>query len=101
LKRTQAYSVAAVVLGLILVLVPIVALSQINQASNGALTQSAREGLKELEGSRVDNSSFASVEPSYELQLLAVCFVVVFVVYVLVKRRMTPHDYGWIRPAPY
>lgn len=101
MKRTQAYSVAAVVLGLILVLVPIVALSQINQASNGALTQSAREGLKELEGSRVDNSSFASVEPSYELQLLAVCFVVVFVVYVLVKRRMTPHDYGWIRPAPY
>lgn len=101
MKRKQAYSVAAVVLGLILVLVPIVALSQINQASNGALTQSAREGLKELEGSRVDNSSFASVEPSYELQLLAVCFVVVFVVYVLVKRRMTPHDYGWIRPAPY
>ena len=82
-------------------LVPIAALSQINQASNGALTQSAREGLKELEGSRVDGSGYASVEPSYELQLLAVCFVVVFVVYVLVKRRMTPHDYGWIRPAPY
>ncbi len=98
MKKTLVYSIAAVTIGLVVVLLPIATLARTRFGQDSA-SMATSSSLKELDGSRA-GTSLVSVEPPLELQLLAVCFVIVFIIYALVKRRMTPHDYGWARLPP-
>jgi hypothetical protein len=90
LKKILLYSAVAVILGLLLILIPLIALADFGAEKdfqNGAslYLQSIPEQLRKLEGAYSLNKPAYSIA---DLQILAVSFITALGVYFLFKRRI-------------
>lgn len=86
LKKILLYSAVAVVLGLLLTLVPLIALTGIKAENRYATPQSLSERLKALEG------AYGTDTPKYsvaDLEISAISFVIALVAYASFKRKMS------------
>jgi branched-subunit amino acid ABC-type transport system permease component len=91
LRKILLYSVVAVVLGLLLILIPLITLADIRtekdfQYGPPSYLESLPEQLRKLEG-----ASNGLNKPAYstaDLQILVISFAIALVVYLLFKRRI-------------
>jgi hypothetical protein len=98
LKKILLYSGVAVVLGLLLTLVPLIALADLraeNQHSASYFSQAKTGDTEVTYGG--DTQTFSV----YGLDVLAISFAIALVVYVLFKRRISHDEYRWIKGDPY
>ena len=99
LKKILLYSAVAVVLGLLLTLVPLITLAEFRPENHYSVFYSLSEKMGEIEKPTYDRDT--SAFSAYNLDILAISFVIALVVYVLFKRRIPHDDYRWIRGYPY
>lgn len=92
MNKTLLYSLVAVVLGLVLMLVPLITLGEVK--ANGAPLMSDYFS-KQLE--KIEQTYNSDVD----LKIFAVSFAIALVVYLFVKHKMGSRDYGWIGPYRY
>ena len=98
MKKTLLYSAAAVVLGLLLTLVPLITLAKIRPYYYHAMRNSLPEKLETLDGTYgFRGYSYSAAD----VNVFAISFVVALVVYMLFKRRRPHRDYRWVGPYPY
>ncbi len=93
LKKILVYSLAAVLLGLSLTLMPLATI----KAENGdnITPQSIEQRLEILEGT---HDSGASTYSALNVEIFAISFVIGLVVYLSAKRKISGRDYKRIRP---
>jgi len=87
LKRAFLYSVAAVILGLVLTLVPLVTFAKM-KTENGVGRFLFESSLEKLEGyQRLDSPRYSLID----LESFAISFIVALSIYVLFKRRTSSY----------
>jgi Mn2+/Fe2+ NRAMP family transporter len=97
-KKILVYSVVALVLGLTLVLIPLIALAGIKAENDYAMGRSLFQQLEQLEGTHdLDAPKFTTSD----VKILAFAFVIALVVYMVFKHGISHHDYRWGRPFLY
>ena len=84
MKKILLYSAAAVVLGLLLMLVPLITLAKIRPNHYHAMRNSLSEKLETLDGTYDFGGSKYSAA---DVKVFAISFVVALVAYMLFKRR--------------
>jgi len=97
-KKILVYSAVAVVLGLTLTLVPLIALAGIKAENHYVMSRSLSQQLEQLEGTHGLDAPKCT---NSDVKILAFSFVIALVVYMLFKRRTSHHDYRWGRPFLY
>jgi hypothetical protein len=96
-KKILVYSAVAVVLGLTLTLVPLIALAGI-KAENNVMCRSLSQQLEQLDGTHgLDAPKFTNSD----VKILAFSFVIALVVYMVFKHGISHHHYRWGRPFLY
>jgi len=95
-KKILVYSAVAVVLGLTLVLVPLIALAGI-EAENNVMDRSFCQQLEQLEGTHGLDAPKCS---DSDVKILAFSFVIALVAYMLFRHRISHHDYRWGQTIP-
>jgi len=98
LKKILLYSAVAVFLGLLLTLVPLIAVARIRPEHYLAMRNSLSEKLETLDGTY---SLEAYGYSAADVNVFTISFVVALVVYMLFKRRKSHRDYRWVGPYPY
>ena len=93
MKKTLLYLTAAVILGLLMILVPLVTLAQTKPDTQYMLPESLSRSLRDLEGTRQEST----LPPGSDIEILAVSFVFALIAYLLYKRRRPHIDYGLFR----
>jgi hypothetical protein len=96
LKKILVYSVIAVVLGLLFVMVPLIISAETKAGNHYVMPESVSRGFGKLEGSRLGESKPVNAD----LEILAVSFAIALVAYILFKRRMPHRDDVWMRLTP-
>jgi len=97
-KKILVYSAVAVVLGLTLTLVPLIALAGIKAENHYVMGRSFSQQLEQLEGTHGLDAPKCT---NSDVKILAFSFVIALVAYALFKRRTSHHDYRWGRPFLY
>lgn len=98
MKKILLYSTVAVVLGLLLTLVPLIALAEIRAENHYGRLCAFLEQMEKPEGTHgLSGSKFSAAD----LEVFAISFAIALVVYVLFKRRIPHRRYRWIGPYPY
>lgn len=92
------YLVAAMVAGLMLVLVPLVTIAQIEQESTTSFPRLARQGLQSLDNPY--SLEYSRIQ-EYEVDVLAFSFFVAVGAYVLFRRKKSDRTKRTIGPLPY
>lgn len=91
MKKTLLYLAAAVVLGILVTIIPLITVAQIGSAGNRqneSYASSLAHSLGQLEGQYdLKPSSFNS-----DLEFLTVSFVIALVAYILVKHRLPKRE---------
>jgi hypothetical protein len=95
LKKTLAYSVVAVVVGLLFMIVPLMIFAETKAANHYVMPESVFQGFGKLEGSRLGESKPMSAD----LEILVISFTIALVAYILFKRRVPQRDV-WMRLPP-
>jgi branched-subunit amino acid ABC-type transport system permease component len=94
LKKIAVYSLAAVLLGLSLVLIPLATIK--TEYGYNATTQSFEERLKALEGIPDSSAPMYSDTSTYSVvnvEIFAISFMVALIAYLLLKRTQQHHYY--------
>jgi branched-subunit amino acid ABC-type transport system permease component len=92
MKKILLYSLVAVVLGLSLMLVPLITISEAKANSYLLTPEHLSRQLEKIEG---------TYSPNADVEIFAISFVIALVVYLLFKHILPQHDYGRIRPYLY
>jgi branched-subunit amino acid ABC-type transport system permease component len=92
MKKILLYSLVAVVLGLSLMLVPLITISEAKANSYLLTPEHLSRQLEKIEG---------TYSPNADVEIFATSFVIALVVYLLFKHILPHHDYGRIRPYLY
>jgi ABC-type uncharacterized transport system permease subunit len=92
MNKTLLYSLVAVVLGLVLMLVPLITLTEVNANGYSLMPDYFSRQLEKVE--QTYNSDI-------DLRIFAVSFVIALIAYLWVKHKMPKRDYGWIGPYRY
>lgn len=100
-KKLAVYLVVAIVIGVLVTVVPLIAVAEIgnfDQKYDGLRSMWLRESMGLLEGSYDTGAS-----KSYwsDFGVLTVSFVIALALYLYVKHRMPNRDYVWVRFPPY
>ncbi len=82
LRKALIYSVFAVLLGLLVVLVPLVTLAEIGAQDHHKPNELFSERLEQLDGRTPDNRSSTS-----DVESLALSFIIVLAAFVFLRRR--------------
>lgn len=92
LRKALIYSVFAVLLGLLLVLVPLVTLAEVGAQDHYKPNELFSERLEQLDGRTPDNRSSTS-----DVESLALSFIIVLVAFVFLRRRKPQFErrMGW------
>jgi hypothetical protein len=97
LKKMLLYFVAAILAGLSLMLIPLIASAEIAARSNYVLMpEYASVHLRQTGG----NYDLSSERYSINTEIFVLSFAIALVAFLLVRRR-TPHDYRWTRMPPF
>jgi len=95
LKKALAYFVAAVFLGILLTIVPLITLAEINPTNNRPMSFNVLSKMRELES----YSNLKSQENmSDEVTVLAISFIIASVGYMTLKRKIPHYKHQWGRP---
>lgn len=93
LNKTLLYSFVAVVLGLTLMLIPLITMTEVKANSYyHPMPDYLSRQLEQIEGTYSSDIDF---------RIFAVSFAIALVVYLFVKHKMANRDYGWIGPYLY
>jgi hypothetical protein len=96
LKKIILYFAAAVLAGLSITLIPLIASAEINVRSNHILMP---EYLTEHPRQTGENDISTS-RYSINVEVFVISFIIALVAFLLVRRK-THHDYVWVRFPPY
>lgn len=91
MKKTLLYLLAAVVLGILVTIVPLITVAQIGSTGNRqneSYTSLLRKSLGQLEG----QYDLKTSSGNSDIEFLTVSFVIALVAYILVKYRMPKRD---------
>jgi hypothetical protein len=97
LRKVLLHLLMGVAVGLLIVLIPLFAVTETKGEMVYGEASSLSERLRGLEGSYSQGVSRPSLSG---LEILTVCFVVAAAVYLLVKRRVPGRDYRRFRVVP-
>ena len=92
MTKAWLYLVSAVIIGLVLILIPLVTLTEL-RADDSFVAR-----MQSLEGNR---SSDVAQNPSHEVDMLAISFFVALAVYALSKRKTPRRSYKTSSPYPF
>ena len=93
MKKTALYLTAAVILGLLMIIVPLITLAETKPETQYVFPDALTRSLKELNGTRQDTS----LTPGNDVGIIAVSFLFALIAYLLYKRRRPHIDYGLFR----
>lgn len=97
MKKILVYCAVAVVLGLTLVLVPLIALAGI-KPENNVMGRPFSQQLEKLEGTHGLDAPKCT---NSDVRILAFSFIIALVVYMVFKHGISHSDYRWGRPFLY
>ena len=95
LRKAIIYSVLAVALGLALVLLPLLALSEINPENHLSLSEAVPSKLRQMENVNANGSP-----SSREIQTLGISFLIAFATYGFLRTRRSRSERKVYRPLP-
>jgi predicted secreted protein len=100
MKKPLLHLTAAVILGILAIIAPLLALAPMERATDiGGVGVFLGEGLRHLEGS---NTYGVNAPYPYfsDFAVLAISFVIAMVVYLYVRHRIPRIDAPWVRIPP-
>jgi len=100
LRRALLYTVAAIVLGLTLMLVPATIIAKQKVESSYVNSRGPIESITpQIIGMNPPTAGLVDFRyPTVDFTVLAICFAVALAAYFLVKRRMPRHTVRWVPP---
>jgi hypothetical protein len=97
LRGIWVYSILAIFMGLLLVLVPLITLVGVRAGDHYGLPQLLSQRLEQLDGS----SSEKSKSDTSEVESLALSFIIAVVAFMFLRRRRPRGEYGGFGQLPY
>lgn len=95
MRRSMIYSIIGLVLGLLVIMVPILALAEIRRQDSPMTSNSFSE--KFIEGPDSNAPTFSSSD----IWFLSICFVVALVAYMLFRSRLPEREHRMVGHIPY
>ncbi len=96
LKKARLYALAAIIVGLTLIMVPLVALAEIGRQGTLGLVQIIPRTFKQVEGGNSDIPSVTQLD----VETLGACFAIALIGYVFL-RRSSHRERVFHGPYPY
>jgi hypothetical protein len=97
LRKIILYFAAAILAGLAITLIPLIASAEINVRSDYILMP---EYLTQHPWQAEEDYDLSSTRYSINTEIFVISFAIALVAFLWVRRK-TPHDYSWMRMPPF